>query len=232
MSASLLPLSALTLLLVLPGGATAQEPTPQPAPQPAPQPTNEPPNTQPAAPPRQQAEQKYIAYPQRDLLTPFRAPGDVYAPPDELFAVLRTMQGIADAPGAKKEFDKNGIEVIDDATWQRARGDMAKLNLDAGYLAQIIRLNRNPADRATAFYAMFFCPRVDEVFNLIGHIPGEPVRRTRELALPRAIEYMRANMTRRFGDLGKEQKEAILQQMPAPGSPAAKSAGIVRAPID
>jgi hypothetical protein len=234
MSASLLSLSAslsaLALLLAFPRATLAQEQKP-PTQQPGQQPTQQP-APQPAAQPRKQEEPKHVAYPTRDLLTPFRSPTDVYAPPDELFHVLRTMQALADAPGAKKEFDKNGVEVIDDPNWRQARGDMAKLNLDAGYLAQIIRLNRNPADRATAFYAMYFCPRVDDVFNLIGHIPGEPLRRTRELALPRAIEFMRANMTRRFGDLSKEQQDAIRQAMPEPGSPVAKSQGIVRGPID
>ena len=177
-------------------------------------------------------EPKHVAYPQRDLLTPFRSPTDVYAPPDELFRVLRTMQGIADRPGAAKSFDDGGCEVVDDETWRQARGELAKLSVDAGYLAQIIRLNRNPQDRATAFYAMFFCPRVDDIFNLIAHIPGEPDRRTREQAWPRAIAFLRANMSRRFGDLSKEQKDAIAAAMPAPGSPAAKTQGLVRAPID
>lgn len=181
---------------------------------------------------KQPQEEKHVAYPQRDLLTPFRAPADVYAPPDELFRILRSMQALADARGAKKDFDADGREVVDDDNWRLLRGELAKKGVDAGYLAQIMRLNRNAADRATAFYAAFYASDVDNVFNLIGHIPGEPERKTREAALPRAIAFLRANVNRRFGDLGDERKEAIRKALPEPGSPVAMERGIVRGPVD
>jgi hypothetical protein len=110
--------------------------------------------------------------------------------------------------------------------------DLLRLGLDAGYLAQIMRLNRNPVDRATAFYGAFYCDNVGYVIELIEHIPGEPLRATRERALPRAIEFLRQNLNRRFGDLGKEQQAEIVKAMPQPGSPAAKARGITRAPTD
>jgi hypothetical protein len=175
-------------------------------------------------------EPKSIGYPQKDALSPFRNPTDVYAPPDEVYRLLRVMQTIAEAPGALKKFDADGRETIADKRWQQARAELAHKGLDAGYLAQIMRLNRNAVDRATAFYGAFYCANVDHVFELIAHIPGEPERRTRELAMPRAIEFLRANLKRRFGDLSKEGQEALAAALPKPGSPEAKAKGLGRAP--
>lgn len=177
-------------------------------------------------------QEKLIAYPQRDLLSPFRNPTDVYAPPDEIFRLLRTMQSLAEAGNAKKSFDASGREIVDDPRWEEARKQLATKRLDAGYLAQIMRLNRNTADRATAFYGAFFVENIDYVFELISHIPGEPERRIREAAMPRAIEFLRAHGKRQFGDLSKEQKEAMIKALPEPGSPAARTAGLTRAPVD
>jgi hypothetical protein len=95
-----------------------------------------------------------------------------------------------------------------------------------------MRMSKNNADRATAFYAAFFCKQPDYVCNLISHIPGEPERAIREAAFPRAIAWLHANLGKRFGDLSDEQKKAIVSAMPEPGSPAAKAAGIVRKPVD
>jgi hypothetical protein len=184
------------------------------------------------AKPEQAQEPKAIAYPLKDALSPFRTPTDAYAPPDEIYRQLRIMQAIADARGAAKTFDKDGREVIDDPRWRAARSKALELGVQAGYLASIMRLNRNAADRATAFYGAFLVPDVDHVFELIAHIPGEPERRTRELALPRAIQFLRANLKRRFGDLTKEQQDGIAKALPQVGSPTAKAQGIVRAPID
>jgi hypothetical protein len=177
-------------------------------------------------------EPKAIAYPHKDALSPFRTPTDAYAPPDEVYRQLRIMQTYADAPGAAKSFDKDGREVIDDPRWREARTKALAAGVQAGYLASIMRLNRNADDRATAFYGAFLVPDVDHVFELIAHIPGEPARRTRERAMPRAIEFLRANLKRRFGDLDKEQQDAIAKALPQLGSPAAKAAGIVRAPLE
>ncbi|MBL8730628.1 MAG: hypothetical protein JNM25_19580 [Planctomycetes bacterium] len=177
-------------------------------------------------------EPKVTAYPEQDILSPFRHPADVYAPPDELFRLLRQMQAIADAPGAKKDFDANGREVVDDDNWRAARAAVQTLGVDAAYLAQVMRLHKNAGERATAFYGAFFCDNVEHVMNLIAHIPGEPERRTRTLAMPRAIAYLHAHLGKRFGDLGAEAKQAVVAALPEPGSPAAKAAGITRAPRD
>ena len=175
-------------------------------------------------------EPKLIGYPQKDALSPFRNPTDVYAPPDEAYRLLRIMQTLADAQGAPKQFGTDGRETIDDKRWRQAHAELMQKGLDAGYLAQIMRLNRNAADRATAFYAAFHVPNVDHVFELIAHIPGEPERRTREQAMPRAIEFLRANLRQRFGDLSQEQRDELVNAMPKPGSPEAKQKGLARAP--
>lgn len=169
-------------------------------------------------------------YPERDALTPFRTPKDIAAPPDALFAQLRVMRRIADDPAAVKRFDERGREIVDDEAWRVAFDQVERMGLDAGMLAVQMRQNRNPDERALAFYAAFYCANVDYVFNLISHVPGEPELATREKAYPRAIAYLRANIGRKFGDLPEEQQKAITAQMPAPGSPAAKAAGIQRAP--
>lgn len=176
-------------------------------------------------------EQKVIAYPQRDALSPFRNPTDVYAPPDEVFRLLRIMQALADAPGAPKQSDADGREILDDQRWRAVRADLQRQNLDAGYLGQILRLNKNAADRATAFYGMFYLANVDHVLELIAHIPGEPVRATREQALPRALEFLRKNLRRKFGDLTKEQQDELVKALPEPGSPAARAGGLNRRPV-
>src|SRR5262245_56796985 len=171
------------------------------------------------------------AYPQRDALTPFRNPQQIVAPPDELFRHLRVMRRLADEPGAVKSFDAEGREVVDDETWRESRKQAERIGVDAGILANIMRNSRNADERAVAFYAAFFSPNEEHVFNLIGHIPGEPERRTRELAYPRAIAYLRAHIERKFGDLPLEEQQRITASMPTPGSPAANAAGIKRLPL-
>lgn len=177
-------------------------------------------------------EAKSIAFPQRDILSPFRDPAEVYAPPDKLFLLLRRMRAIAEDPTSKKDFDKEGREVVDNQSWRATRDEVDKLGLDAGYLAAIMRMSKNADDRRTAFYAGFFCKQPDYVVNLISHIPGEPVRKTREESFPRAIAYLAAHLKKRFGDLSEDEKKLALQAMPQPGSPAAKAAGITRLPLD
>ncbi|MBL9076717.1 MAG: hypothetical protein JNL08_04385 [Planctomycetes bacterium] len=177
-------------------------------------------------------ERAPAAYPERDLLSPFRHPTDVYAPPDELFRLLRSMRRIADQPGAAKSYDERGREVVDDAGWRDLMAQVEQIGVDAAYLAQILRLHRDADERATACYAMFYCPDVENVLNLISHIPGEPVRQTREAALPRAIRFVQAHLGRRFGDLDDDRKKALLAAMPQPGSPVARARGIQRLPTD
>src|SRR5262245_41372076 len=177
-------------------------------------------------------EQKAIAFPNRDILSPLRNPVDPCAPPDELVPQLRNMEAIATAPNAAKSFDKEGREVVDDKAWRAAKAQVDRLGIDASNLAQIMRLHKNAGERATAFYAMFFVPNPDYVVNLIAHIPGEPERKTREAAMPRAIEYLRVTLRRRFGDLSPEQKAELVKALPKVGSPQARAAGVVREPQD
>ncbi len=179
----------------------------------------------------QQQEQKVSSgYPDKDILSPFRNPDEIAAPPDALFAALRTMRRIADDPAAVRTFDRDGREVIDDETWRAARSEAERIGIDAGMLAVQMRTNRNADERAIAFYAAFWCSNIDYVFNLISHIPGEPLRQTRERAYPRAIAFLQANIGRKFGELSEDQQNAIRAEMPQIGSPAAKSRGITREP--
>lgn len=177
-------------------------------------------------------EPKFVAYPERDILSPFRNPTDVYAPPDELWKQLRFMQAIAARKDVAKDFDKDGHEIVDDERWRIAHAEVEKIGVDPAYLAQIMRLHRHAGERAVAFYAMFWCHGTADVFNLIAHIPGEPERSTREAAMPRAIAYLRANLDRKFGDLTPEQRDAITKGMPQIGSPAARAKGLQRLPVE
>lgn len=176
------------------------------------------------------AQEKLPAYPQRDALSPFRNPDQIYAPPDELFGILRQMRFIAGKANSPKEFAADGCEVVRDPRWELLRDQALKCGIDPAILGQVIRRSRNADDRATAFYGMAFATNVADVMNLIGHIPGEPVRRTREEALPRAIAYLRAHLRRTFGDLSEDEQKAMAATLPEVGSPAAKAAGITRAP--
>lgn len=178
-------------------------------------------------------DERVVAYPERNALSPFRTPSDVYAPPDEAFRLLRIMQTLSASRDVAKSVDVDGRELVDDPRWREARAQLLRTSgLDAGYLAQIIRLNRNVADRETAFYASFHVANVDHVFELIAHIPGEPDRRIREQSLPRAIDFVRANLPRRFGDLPDARKQELREAMPKPGSPEAKQLRVLREPID
>ena len=170
------------------------------------------------------------AYPERDALSPFRNPQEIIAPPDQLFGLLRTMRRIADEPGAEKSFDADGREIVDNDAWREARRQAEHIGIDAAILANLMRKSRNADERGVAFYAGFFSPNEEHVFELIAHIPGEPERKTRERAYPRAIAYLRAHIDRKFGDLAPDEQLRITASMPQPGSPAANAAGIKRLP--
>lgn len=173
-----------------------------------------------------------VAYPERDALSPFRTPKDVYAPPEELFRLLRVMQGRADSGKFTKTYDHTGREMVDDDVWRDAFRQVFVLGLDAGYLAQIMRLQANVADRMTAFYAGFYVTNPSHAIELIEHIAGEPDRGIRQAMFPRAVEYLRKNLARRFGDLTTDQKIDLAKALPTIGSPEAKARGITRAPQD
>ncbi len=177
-----------------------------------------------------QEQKAPAAYPTRDALSPFRNPQEIAAPPDALFAQLRTMRRIAEDPAAIRSFDDHGREIVDDETWRLARQQAEANGIDAGVLAALMRNSRNADERAVAFYAAFFSSNEADIFNLIAHLPGEPERKTRELGYPRAIAFVRANIDRKFGDLSPEQQQQILRGMPQPGSPAALARGLRRLP--
>jgi len=165
----------------------------------------------------------------RDILSPFRDPDQDYPPPDAVYAALRTMKNVAEGPGRDAlSYDPDGREVCEHPAWSRAFRDLGDA-MRQGYegdLAQIMRRSRSAEDREIAFYGAFYGTNVPDVINLISHIPGEPERRIREQALPRAIAYLRVHLQRRFGDLSADQQKALRDQRPAVGSPAAKARGI------
>ena len=184
----------------------------------------------PSAAPAQ--ERKVVAYPQRDELSPFRKPAEVHAPPEELFRLLRIMQERADSGRHAKRYDDSGREMIDDDAWREAYRQVYALGLDAGYLAQILRRQAHAPDRMTALYGSFYVASPGYVIELIEHIAGEPDRNIRQAMLPRAVEFLRKNLRRRFGDLAEDQKQELLKALPQVGSPEAKARGIQRAPQD
>ena len=178
------------------------------------------------------AQEPIVSYPERDILSPFRTPLDVYAPPDELFQQLSIMISIASRQGAKKSFDASGREVVDDPAWRQARAKVDEIGIDAGVLAGMMRLHRNEVQRSIAFYGAFYCANIGFVMELISHIPGEPVRSTREAAFPRAIEFLRANLGKRFGQLTDDEKAMVIGALPEIGSPTAMAQGLTRLPTD
>lgn len=168
-------------------------------------------------------------YPTQDILSPFRKCDDISAPPEGPFRQLRIMREAARrSPG--HSFDANGHPVIDDEQWLRAKQELDLLGLDPGHLAQVIRTSRNADDRALALWGVIYCTNPTDVFNLIAHIPGEPLRNTREAVLPRAVAYLEAHLGRTYGDLTPEQQAAL--NLPEPGSPAARRMGITRPPLE
>ena len=171
-------------------------------------------------------------YPERDILSPFRSPTDLTAPPDELFRNLRVMKAIAERSPELASFDDKGRQIVDNDAWRQAYDRVLTVGLDAGMLAQMMRLHRNSDQRGIAFFAAFYCDNIGSVMELIAHIPGEPTREIREQALPKAVEFIRAHLSRRFGDLSKEERAVVLSNMPEVGSPAAKARGIQRTPRD
>lgn len=171
-----------------------------------------------------------VGYPERDLLSPFRNPTEVYAPPDRLFALLRRMRSLAESGQHPVAFDAEGRQTVDHDGWRDARTQVDELGIDAATLAVIVRTSKNADDRATAFYAAPFCKQPNYVIDLLCHIPGEPERRIRERAMPLAIAWLQQNLGKKFGDLDAEHQKALVLAMPQPGSPAARAAGITRLP--
>ena len=141
--------------------------------------------------------------PQTDWRMPFRSPGQNVLPLESIFQHLRPMYRTAQtAPRERKRFDETGAEVVDDPGWIKHHDELLAMPQDPGYLSVIIRDSQHVTDRRIAFYGAFYVPVVEHVFNLIGHIPGEPVREVREEAFLRAVEYLAVHFSRRNdGDL-------------------------------
>lgn len=217
-------------LACLTPAAFGQVPAPGPKPATAKLPGHEVEAKQPAAQ-RQEPADPLVGYPERDILSPFRTPTDIYAPPDELFRQLGIMKAIADRSD-KRSFDESGREIVDDPAWQRARDKVDEIGIDAGVLAGMMRLHRNEVQRSLAFYGAFYCSNIGYVMELISHIPGEPVRSTREAAFPRAVQFIRAHLAKRYGQLTDDEKALVLGALPEIGSPAAKAQGLTRLPAD
>lgn len=224
MSVATNPLFALAIACLI-QAAPGQVPVPTPV-------TVETPNAEkPEKPVEQEPLDPLVAYPERDILSPFRAPTDLYAPPDELFRQLTIMRNIA-SRSPNKSFDDTGREVVDDPTWLRARAKVDEIGIDAGVIAGMMRLHRNEVQRATAFYGAFYCANFGYVMELISHIPGEPVRSTREAAFPRAIQFLRVHLGKRYGQLTGDEKAMVVGALPEIGSPAARAQGLTRLPAD
>src|SRR5438045_9667814 len=83
----------------------------------------------PAALAQQQAKAP-PAYPEHDILSPFRKCSEIYAPPDSVFAELRIMRARAEREGARLHFDHDGREICDDQLWSEARDRLRKLRVD------------------------------------------------------------------------------------------------------
>lgn len=177
-------------------------------------------------------DRQLVAYPKRDELTPFRSCSGIVAAPEAVFQQLRILREQAERTGAVVGFDANGITTVDHPVWRQALEELRKQVIDAGWLARILRESRNADERDLAFFGMFFCAEPGHVCNLIAHIPGEPERGTRQKAYPRALAFLRAHVSKRFGDLGEDQRKTLLDSMPAVGSPAAKAMGITRTPVE
>ncbi|MGE0143513.1 MAG: hypothetical protein AB7I19_07170 [Planctomycetota bacterium] len=156
-----------------------------------------------------------------DWRLPFRSPQANVVPPEAMFAELQPMFAIAQATSSGKRRFENGVEVVDDPQWQKHRDKLATMNFDAGYLSVVIRESQHPSDRRIAFFGAFYCPIGEYVMNLIGHIPGEPVRALREEAFARAVEWLAAHFDRRNpGDLEEWVKLKVgpaAQKPPRPG---------------
>jgi len=138
-----------------------------------------------------------------DWRMPFRNPGRNLEAPEELFRELRKMQAIApgpDSPGVS--FDDQGRLRCDHPEWRAAYDRLLQLRYDPGYISLVIRESASAVDRETAFYGAFYGPKVEHTFNLIHHIPGEPVRRIRVLGYQLAIEFLRIHLASKAeGDL-------------------------------
>ncbi len=132
---------------------------------------------------------------QQDWRIPFRNPQKNLAPPEDLFRELRIMQSIAPGPDSSGvSYDQEGRLICDDSEWQRAYDRLLQLRYDPGYISMVLRESGSVLDRETAMYGAFYGPEIEHSFNLIRHIPGEPVRRIRELGYRLALGFLEVHL--------------------------------------
>ncbi|MFO1053618.1 MAG: hypothetical protein U1F36_15495 [Planctomycetota bacterium] len=147
---------------------------------------------------------------QADWRMPFRSPQSNMVPPEEMFSHLQPMFEIAQHVPANKRRFEEGVEIVDDPTWQMHHKALLAMRQDPGYLSAVIRDSRHSPDRRIAFYGAFYVTTTNDVFNLIGHIPGEPVRELREEAFKRAVEYLAVYLPKvNPGDLAEWNKLVV-----------------------
>lgn len=170
-----------------------------------------------------------IALPaQQDLLTPFRNPQSDVPIPDrqvEVFRQLRLMMNLAENVGPVST-DSQGREICDNPRWKEAYETLLEHYVDPGFLSYVLRNSGSADNRRVALYGSYFVTNPEYVIDLIEHIPGEPVQRFREASYPRAINYLRVHLPRKFGDLTEEEVAGL--NRPPVGSPVANSMGITR----
>lgn len=132
---------------------------------------------------------------QVDWRYPFRNPQRNVAVPEDLFRELRAMeQHTPDLESAKISYDEDGRLRCNDPSWQAAYERFRLIPFDAGWVSQVLRESGSIADRKTAMYGAFQGDVVEYVFNLVEHIPGEPIPEIRQLGYQLAVEYLRAHI--------------------------------------
>lgn len=142
-----------------------------------------------------------------DWRMPFRSPDKDWSPPADVFRQLRSMYTYARKPDAKLRFNEDGIEICEDPLWNEAYMRLLDLRQDAGWISQIIRISGSVEDREVALYGMFYNPDRKLVMQMLNHIPGEPVRRLRQDAMRRAMEFLRVHYpAKNEGDLEEWSK--------------------------
>lgn len=167
-----------------------------------------------------------------DWRMPFRAPDREIEPPADVWVQLDTMLAARERVAPSKVSFDGGREIVDDPDWRAAREKLLTTRLDAGYLSLLIRESDSVRDRRLSMYGMFYVTDPAVVFQMIEHIPGEPVRELREEAFPRAIEFAAAHLAKRnSGDLSEWLKIKVGPSGERPPRPGEFSFGFDLAPF-
>jgi hypothetical protein len=167
-----------------------------------------------------------------DWRMPFRSPQANLVPPERMWEHLRPMYEIARKVPAEQRSFENGVEIVDEPTWQKHYEALLEMQQDAGYVSLVLRESMHVVDRAIAMYGMFYVPEPAYVFNLIEHIPGEPSRSLREDGYRRAIEYLAVHLAmRNEGDLDEWRQLKVGPAGQPPPRPGDYSYGFDPAPF-